>query len=107
MTLRVHAIEAVEALSTRSNRADDDPLACCILVFQALAELPNHSDWLVSKDQTGPYGVLAPDDVDIRTADRSGGNANDSLACFGSRTRCLTKTKSISASLPELTDPCQ
>ena len=68
--LRMRAVQAIEALPARRDRADDDALADRVLAFQALAELLDDADRLVAEDQALADGVFALDDVDVGAADR-------------------------------------
>ena len=78
--LRVGAVQAVEALAARRNRADDDPLADLVLSFEPGAELLDDADRLVAEDESRPDRILAADDVDVRSADGRRGDANHRLA---------------------------
>ena len=88
-TLRVRAVEAVEALAARRDGADDDALADVILRLEPLTELVDDADRLVTEHEPVAHRVLALDDVDVGAADRRGGDADDGLSGPWRRLRTL------------------
>ena len=79
-TLRVRAVETVEALPAGRDGADDHALADVILRLEPLAQLVDDANRLVSEDQAVADGILALDDVDVGAADRRGRDADDRLS---------------------------
>ena len=86
MALRVHAVQAVEALAARRDGADDDALADRVVLVEAAPELLDDADRLVAEDQPGLHRVLALDDVHVGAADGRGRDADDRLASLRSGT---------------------
>ena len=87
--LRVDAVQAVEALAARRDRADDDALADRVELVEPWAELVDDADRLVTQDQARLDRILAADDVHVRAADRRGRDADDRLAGARRRLRDL------------------
>ena len=52
--LRMHAVQAIEALTTGRNRTDNHPLPHGVLVVETLAQLLDDADRLVPEDQARP-----------------------------------------------------
>ena len=75
----MRAVEAVEALAARSDRADDDPLANHVVLFEAFTELLDDADRLMTKDESRADGVLTSNDMHVRAADRRRADANHGL----------------------------
>src|SRR5207237_1743047 len=86
-TLRVHAVQAIEALAARRDGADDDTLPDRVVRLQSGAEFIDHADRLVAEDQARLDRVFATDDVHIRAADGRRRDADDGFA--GARRRLL------------------
>ena len=74
------AVQAIEALAARRDRADDDALADGVVGLEPGAELLDDADRLVAEDQPGPHRILAADDVHVGAADRRRRDPDDRLA---------------------------
>src|SRR4051812_22091751 len=64
------AVEAIEALAARRDRADDDALPDRILVVEAAPERLDDADRFVAKHEARQHGILTADDMYIPPADR-------------------------------------
>src|SRR5262249_53260312 len=81
--LRVHAVQAVKALSAWRDRANDHTLSHAVVRLEPGTELFDDANRLVTQDQTRLHRVLAADDVYVGPADRRGRDPDDGF----SRTR--------------------
>src|SRR5687767_4362213 len=78
--LRVRAVQAVEALATGCDRADDDALSDPVMRVETLAQLLNRADGFVAEHEPGFYGIFAAHNVHVGAANRGGGDLDDRLA---------------------------
>ena len=75
----MRAVEAVEALAARGDRADDDPLANRVVLLEAFAELLDDADRLMTEDESRANGYSPLNDMHVRAADRRRADANHGL----------------------------
>src|SRR5689334_11380554 len=80
------AVQAIEALAARGDRADNDTLSDGVEVFKAWPELVDDADWLVPEDQARLHGILATNDVDVSATNR---RRRDTNHCFAGARRRL------------------
>jgi hypothetical protein len=76
--LGVAAAQAGHAMPARGDGAGDDALALAI-ASHAGSELLDHADGLVSDRQPPRDGIFALQDVDVRSANRRGGHADQGV----------------------------
>ena len=80
MTLRVSAVQTVETLSTRRDRANDHALAHGVLRAEPVAKFFDDADRLVAEDQAWAHGILTLHDVHVSPANGGGRNPDHGLA---------------------------
>jgi len=77
--LRVHAVQAIEALAARGDRADDNALPRRVGRLESRAEFFDDPDRLMSEHEAGLDRILPAHNVHVGATDGRGRDANDRL----------------------------
>lgn len=66
----MHAVQTVEALTARRNRANNHALADRVQLLEARSEFINDPNGLMPQEETRLDGIFTANDVHVRSADR-------------------------------------